>query len=362
MIDQPSDPPGRIAQLRAAAGARWTEFKQRHTWVRHIVSAWALLQRNNGGQYAAAITYFSFLALFPLLLLAVSITGFVLHSHPAAEQDLFAHVSAKVPGEFGNTLKSSLQTAIDNRSGVGIVGLIGVLLTGLGWIGNLRSAINAVWGRPPTKINFIKGKIFNLLVLAGLGLGVVLSLGLTVAGTSLTDQVLRGLGLDDLPGSTYLLKVLGIAIAIAGDMIISWWLLVKLPQVEVPPRIALKGALLAAVGFEVLKIVGSYTIAHTANSPTAGPFASVIAVLVWIQLVAQFMLFSCAWTATLTADERAAMANRVPIIEPEAMVVDDERDEPVVSPAAVGATLVGTGAVAGALATWAVTRPRPGRG
>src|ERR1700710_1782131 len=134
------------------------------------------MTRNNGNQYAAAITYFSFLALFPLLLLGVAITGFVLHSHPALEQDFFANVTSKVPGEFGRTLKSSLHTAIEQRTGVGIVGLVGVLLTGLGWIANLRQAIDGVWGRAPAKRSFIGGRVANLLVLGGLGLGVVVSL------------------------------------------------------------------------------------------------------------------------------------------------------------------------------------------
>src|SRR5581483_8582993 len=104
------------------------------------------------------------------------------------------------------------------------------------------------------------------------------------------------------PGSTFVLKVLGIAIAVLGDMIIFWWLMVRLPGQDVPARVAVRGALLAAVGFEVLKVVGTYTIAHAAKSPTAGPFAGIIAVLVWIQLVARFMLFACGWTATLTAE------------------------------------------------------------
>jgi membrane protein len=155
-----------------------------------------------------------------------------------------------------------------------------------------------------------------------------------------------------------MLKLLGIAIAVAGDMIIFWWLLVRLPQIEVPTRIAVKGALLAAVGFEVLKIVGSFTIAHTANSPRAGPFAGILAVLIWIQLVARWMLFACAWTAVLAAEhaERAAPA--------PASIEADEQPEyrdvdpgPEVSPAAVGATLVGAGVIAGAAATWVLTRP-----
>lgn len=351
---------GRVGRLRARASARWAALKERHAWLRHIVSAWQLLGRNNGNQYAAAITYFSFLALFPLLLLAVSITGFVLHSDPGTERDFFNHLTDNVPGALGQTFKTSLQAAIDSRTGLGIVGLVGVLLTGLGWIGNLRTAIDGVWGRTPAKVNFLKAKVANLLVLAGLGVGTVLSLALTVVGTSLTDQILRALGFDDLPGAHALLKLLGIAIAVVGDLIIFWWLLIRLPQMEVPGRIALQGALLAAAGFEVLKIVGAYTVAHTANSPTAGPFAGLLAVLIWIQLVARFMLFACAWTATVTAEHRVSPANQLPIEEPPVATADG-REPAEISPAAVGATLVGAGMVAGAAATWALTRPRQAR-
>jgi membrane protein len=295
-------PDGRFARIQAGASARWHRLRDRRPWLRHVVAGWQHLQANNGNQYAAAITFFSFLALFPLVLLAVSITGFVLHSDPGVERSFLLHITDNVPGALGETLKSSLQAAIDSRASIGLVGLVGVLLTGLGWIGNLREAIDAVWSRERDKLNFIKEKLANLVVLAGLGLAAVLSIGLTVVGTSLTDQILDLLGLDSVPGATLVLKLLGIALALAGDTLIFWWLLVRLPQVDVPTRLAVKGALLAAVGFEVLKIVGSFTIAHTANSPTAGPFAGIVAVLIWIQLVARWMLFSCAWTAVVNAE------------------------------------------------------------
>ncbi|MDT4911172.1 MAG: rane protein [Pseudonocardiales bacterium] len=348
---------GRLARLKSGAGARWAGLKERHLWLRHVVSAWDLLRRNHGNEYAAAITYFSFLALFPLILLAASITGFVLHSHPELEQDFFARITKEVPGSFGTTITEAVQKAIESRRGVGLVGLVGVLLAGLGWINNLRGAIDGVWGRPPAQVNFLKARITNLFVLAGLGLCILVSLALTVIGTSLTDQILSALSLDDLPGSHALLKLLGIAIAVVGDMVIFWWLLIRLPQVEVPQRIAFRGALLASVGFEVLKIVGTYTIAHTANNPTAGPFAGIIAVLIWIQLVARYMLFACAWTATLTVEDRVAMANRMPVMEPEPIAADEEAGS-TITPAAVGVSLVGAGAVAGAVATLAITRGR----
>lgn len=336
---------GLLGRLRM----RWAALQNRHLWLRHVLNAWQLMQRNNANLYAAAITFFSFLALFPLLLLGVSVVGFVLHADQSLQDSLFRQLSERVPGEFGHTVNSAVHTAIANRSNVGIVGLAGVLLTGLGWIGNLRAAIDAVWGNVPPKLNFVRAKVGHLIVLVGLGLGILVSVGLTAIGTSLTQQILRVSSLDDLPGATFVLKVLGIAIAMAGDMLIFWWLLIRLPAQDVPTRIAVRGALLASAGFEVLKIVGTYTIAHTARNVTYGPFAGIIAVLIWIQLVARFMLFACAWTATLTSEARIAPANTAPIDEPDVMVAARHVGAP--TPAAVGATLVGAGALLGATAT-----------
>jgi membrane protein len=339
----------------AEAKGRWARLKKRFPAVRHLAEAWSLLNRSRGNQFAAAITYFSFLALFPLLLLGVAVLGFVLHSHPDLLRSLLNKITEQLPGQFGSTLKASVKSAIDARAGIGIVGLAGILLTGLGWIANLRSAIDAIWMRPPVQRNWFKGKVSDLLVLVGLGLGIVLSVGLTVVGTAVTDQVLTALGWDDLPGMTLAVKVLGVLLALAGDVVIYGWLMVRLPDVDVSKRIELRGALLAAVSFEVLKIVGSYTIAHTADSKTAGPFAGVLAVLVWIQLVARSLLFSCAWTAVLAAEEARERLGPVP----QAILHEGAR------PQGGGAALFdqeartfGRGAVVGAVVAWVLTRSR----
>ncbi|WP_375496936.1 YhjD/YihY/BrkB family envelope integrity protein [uncultured Jatrophihabitans sp.] len=348
--------PNAVVKVKDGAVGRWAALQKRYVWLRHVVDAFGLLTRNNGNQYAAAITYFSFLALFPLLLLAASVTGYVLYNQPDLQRSLFSHITDAIPGTFGVQIKTAIQKTISHRGSVGLIGLVGVLLTGLGWIGNLRQALDAVWGRKPPKKNFVMSRVSNLLVLFGLGAGIVVSLALTVVGTSLTNQIVNTLGLDSLPGSTILLKVVGIAIAALADIVIFWWVLVKIPEQTVERSVAFKGALMASVGFEILKIVGTYTIAHASQSKTAGPFGPILAVLIWIQLVARFQLFCCAWIATVTAEGRTA--NSIPVIEPPAMAAHPAVDAPSVNPATVGATLVGAGAVAGAVGFWAATRPK----
>ena len=262
--------PGRLAQLKQRASAWWRGAQGRHAGLAHIVRAWGRFTANNGNQYAGAITFFSFLALFPLILLAVSITGFVLHANPELQRELLDKVAENLPGGFGDSVQTAIDSAIANRAAVGVVGLVGVLLAGLGWIANLRMAINSVWGGTRQKRPLLKAKISDLIVLAGLGLGALISLAFTVSATSVTDQLLRWIGLDRLPGAGAVTTILGLAIAVLGDMVIFGWLIIRLPRASVPRGVAFRAALLAALGFEVLKIVGSYTIAATSHSADGG--------------------------------------------------------------------------------------------
>jgi membrane protein len=345
----------RPREIVERAKGRWRTAQQNHAWLGHAVIAGGRYKQSNGNYFAAAITYFSFLALFPLVLLAVSVLGFVLQHNPDLLRKLLDNVSSNVPGAFGDTLKSSINAAIDSRAGVGVLALAGVLLIGLGWVSNLQAAINAMWGVEGPKRNFLKSRLADLIVLAGLGLGSVVSIGLTVVGTALTDHVLRAAGLDDVTGMHALVKVFGIALAVAGDVLIFAWLLVRLPGADLPARVVLRGALLAAVGFEVLKVVGAYYIARVTHSPTVGVFGSVIGLLVWIYLVARFLLYCAAWTATATEP---------PEPPPERPAEPEPEPEPelgpprILSPLGVAGSLFGAGAAAGAAVVAAIVRRR----
>lgn len=358
--------------LKGAVDSAKTGFsraRERYLWLDHLVRSWVVYKAHHGDHFAAAVTFFSFLSLFPLILLAVSITGFVLRAQPSLQQDLFDAIADNVPGSFGDTLSESVDKAINARAGVGVIGLGGLLLTGLGWVANLRAAIEGVWGQEPAPRPFVKAKLADLLVLVGLGLGAVLSIGLTAVGATLTSTVLDAVGLGDVPGLFLVTKIVGIALALAGDVLIFGWLLVRLPRAVVPRGVGLHAALLAAVGFEVLKLAGAFFIARATQSATAGIFASVIGILVWLNLVSRFVLFCAAWTATASGTTPAATDEPVPVAQvwPDSAMaaVSTARPssvarhaEPHITPGTTAAVLIGTGAVVGAGATLGARRWR----
>jgi membrane protein len=338
-----------LDRLKSGAGRRWQALQQARPGVAHVVRAYRHYKANHGDHLAAAITYFSFLALFPLVLLGVSVTAFVLASQPHLQTELFDQVSTNLPGGFGDTVQKVIEGAINQRAGVGIVGLAGVALTGLGWIANLRGAIDIVWGIAARNRSFLAGKAADALVLLGLGLGVVLSVGLTAGGTAASGVLLRALGLDDVTGAGTASWLLGILLGIAGSMVIFGWLMIRLPDIKVSRRTAFRATLLAAVGFEVLKVVGTYYVARVTQSPTAAVIGPVVGVLVWIDLVSRYLLFCVAWAA-VAEPAPAVVQLSAPVQGPGLPSRTEARDAiaSALSPATVAAGLLSAGAALGA--------------
>jgi membrane protein len=83
--------------------------RARRPWLDHLIRAYKQYKDANGDHVAAAITYFSFLALFPLLLLGASIAGFVLANNDDLQGRLQKVISENVPGSLGSTMSDALQ-------------------------------------------------------------------------------------------------------------------------------------------------------------------------------------------------------------------------------------------------------------
>jgi membrane protein len=339
---------GLIARLKAAFTRWWVGLRQSWRWLDHVVRAWGRYRKNAGNYLAGGIAYFSFLALFPIVLLGVSIAGFVLHARPETLQDLYDKIEKNAPGGLGDTIKTAIQTAINFRTSVGLIGLVGTLFAGLGWVANLRLASWLVWGTGWVKRPFLKAKIADGIILIGLGIALLISLALTAAGTALSSFVLDHTGLGSVPGSQFLTPVVGIVVAIAADILIFGFLLIRLPHVSVPPRLAFRGALLAAIGFEILKIVGAYYLRIVGRSPAASAFGSILGVLIFFNLVFRFLLFCVAWIAT--AMESGHAPKPAVLVPPAPSPTEPVEPTPAPagpSPTVVAGTLVGAGAAVG---------------
>ena len=273
--------------------------RRRHRWLDHLARAGGRYQRTQGDLMAAGVTYFAFLALFPVLLLAASVIGLVLAGDELLQQELFAAIRETFPGTIGRTLVRQLRDAIDGAGFIGLIALAGFLYAGLRTMDKLRIGMERIWKGHVDEPDVLRDNVQDLIALVVLGAVGLGSLGLTGAVTQATSWVLDLLGLTDEPGFGALTRILGIALAVVVDTVVFLWLLRVVPSVSHPLRLLLPGALFGAAGIEVLKLIGGYYLSLISDSVTASAFGGAVGLLVWINLVARFAFFTAAWTSTL---------------------------------------------------------------
>lgn len=288
-----------ISKLQGA----WAAVRRSRPFVDHAARGYSRYSADGGDRLAAAVTYFGFLSFFPIVALAFSVAGFVVDAYPSAQTDLIKQINSFLPG-----LADKLDVASIGRAkvGSGLIGLAGLLLAGLGWVDALRDAIRTIWHHNVEAGNFVVKKVVDIAVLAGIGLTLIVSIAVTGVASAATTWFLDLLGIGTSVGARVFVRVLGIALAILADMGLFLFLFTRLPRVSTPWRRVLKGTLLGAVGFEILKVVGSLLVARTTKNPVYGAFAVIVGLLIWINLVSRFTLFVAAWTVTAPYDTDVA--------------------------------------------------------
>ena len=162
----------------------------------------------------------------------------------------------------------------------------------------MRIGLRRVFGTLDEPLSFVREKLVDLRRAAALGATVVASLVVSNLATNATRYSLALVGLADSQVATVLLKVLAVALALALDTVLFAILLSRLSGAHLPWRRVRSGALLGAVGFEVLKLFGTFLIARTTQNPIYATFGVVVGLLVWINFVSRLLVYVAAWTAT----------------------------------------------------------------
>jgi membrane protein len=274
--------------------------------VKHLIRAVTRYAERLGSQFAGAMTYFSFLSLVPILMVAFAVAGIVLGKNEELLLKLQEQITAAVPGDLADPLNNLITSVVNNPLAVGIPGLLIALYSGIGWMGNLRKAMRAIW-RPSfdkdiqAKENFFLATAKDLGSLGGLGLAIAVSLGLSAFGVQFQTAFLNWVGLGDVSWLVPVTTVTAILIAVAADVLIFLWVYTILPGKELrsPLKARVRGSILAALAFEILKYALTTLVPGIATgSATAAIFGPVIGLLFFFNLTAQVVLFVAAWIAT----------------------------------------------------------------
>lgn len=260
----------------------------------HAWRSYETLDRVHWTRLAGAITFISFLALFPLITVAAAIGAALLDNEQLDKME--NKLSEQVPGISDQLDINSL---VANAGTVGLVAGALLLFTGIGWIGSMRDCLRAVWELDDeVQGNPVLRKFKDAGVLLGLGATALASLAASALGSTTVGWTAERLGIDEGGASGVVLQIVALVIAVVADFLILLYMLTLLPGVQPPRRRLVVAALIGAVGFELLKLLlGSY-MRFVASKSMYGAFGVPVALLLWINFTAKLMLFCAAWTAT----------------------------------------------------------------
>jgi len=248
-----------------------------------------------GGQQAGAVTYFAFLSFFPILALAFFGVGLISSIYPDAEDNVITAIDSVLPGIIGNGDGQISLSDVQSFSGLaGVIGVLGVLYAGLGWVSALRDALVTVFETPPREQpTFVKGKLRDLMALLVVGFVLVLAVAVAgfISGFSADVLDLVGLGSE----LSWLVKLLAILLGLAANAVLFFALFRLLAEPEVPQRSLWQGAVLGAVGFEILKQLSGVLLGSTKGQPAFQAFGIALILLVWINYFSRLVLYAASF-------------------------------------------------------------------
>jgi membrane protein len=298
--------PGILDRLRARFG-----------WFDHAMRANDRYEESKGNFFAAGLTYYTIFALFPLLMVGFSVGGFLLSRRPDVLTGIDRKVKAAVPGALGQQVVEIMNSAIASRASVGVIGLAVAAWVGLNWIGNLRVALSEMWGQGEGSRGYIRTKFSDLATMVSSFGGILATLVLsTLATAAPMGKVLGWLGIHDAPALDAIVRVGSLLVSVLLSWLVFTWMIARLPREPVRFRSVIQAALLAAIGFELFKLVASIYLKSVLRSPAGATFGPVLGLMVFAYITARLLLFATAWAATSTEN---LLATPVEPPEPKAI-------------------------------------------
>jgi membrane protein len=252
-------------------------YQQRHPRLSFFAAVIKKFGDDQAGQLAALISYYAFVSLFPLLLVFVTVLGFVLEGDPSLQHKILEGALKQFP-----IISERLKVHSLNGSGVALaIGLVSSMLAGMGITGAAQNALNRIWSVPfKHRPNFLTSRVRGLgllFVLGTLNILSTLAAGFVGASSHGAPEVLAG-----------------VLVALAFNLALFMFAFRVLTAVDIPWRELLPGAVAAAILWQLLQVLGGLYVGHELKhtDPLYGTFALVLGLLAWLYLGAQLVIFA----------------------------------------------------------------------
>jgi membrane protein len=230
---------------------------------------------DQGNYLAAIVTYYAFIAIFPLLLIASSVLGFLLQGDSGLERELLSSALGEFP-IVGTQL--GRPEGIQGSASAVVVGALAALygVTGLGQAA--QNALNVAWAIPRnSRLNPIHSRLLSLLLLM---VG-----GLSVLAVAILPSLFRQMGVF---GSNPVVQAFVTLASVALSALVLSVMMNLATAERHPIRTVLPGGVVVAVMWQLLQVLGGVYVSHVVNrvSEMNGVFALVLGLVALIYIAA----------------------------------------------------------------------------
>jgi membrane protein len=284
-----------------------------HPVVDVVIGTIAGFQRHQTPRNAAVLTYFGFLSIFPLFMVASSVLGFLLRGNEQLRDDILDTAVAQIP-VIGSQIAAETGTLEGNVWSV-VVGLLITLWAATRAFAGLQNSFDDIW-----EVGVLERD--NLAVRRVKGVVGIITIGSGLIATTVMSSLVSALA---LPTGGRVLLVLGTMVVNGG---VLWVMLRYLTAETVRRGEAWPGAIFGGIAFTTLQVLGSFLVRRFLGgaSDTAGVFGLVFALMAWINLHAMISL--------IAAELNAAIRRRRHRLENATLWLTAEYEPAIASPVA----------------------------
>jgi len=245
----------------------------------------------------AALSYYTIFSLAPLLLIVMSVAGFVFGAE-AARGELFGQLRGLMGADAAQSVQTLLASLDKPVQGVGasVVGVALLVIGATSVFGELQNSLDRIWRAPLRKKN---SGLWNLLRERLLSIGMILGLAFLLMVSLLAGAFVSALGKWWAPifgGWEIVAQIANAAVGFILSTLVFAMIYKLMPRAQVRWRDVWIGAIVTSALFTMGKFLIGLYIGKSAVASGFGAAGSIAVILVWVYYSAQIFLIGAEFT------------------------------------------------------------------
>ena len=268
-----------------------------------LTKAFTAWNEHEAPRLGAALAFYTILSLAPLVILAIAIAALIF-GHSTAQTQLLAQVEDMVGHQGSEAVKGMIEHAQEPGSGMfaSIIGVITLLFGASGVFGELRSALNLMWGVKPE----LGAGIWGTIKQRFFSFGMVLAVGFLLLVSLVISAALAVLGKffgGFLPMPEFVLNAINFVISLAGIAVLFALIFRYVPETNIAWKNIWIGSAATALLFSIGKFLIGLYLGKAAVGSAYGAAGSLVVIIVWVYYSAMIFLFGAEFTHELDSDD-----------------------------------------------------------